>query len=494
MTIQSLGVGSGLDLESLVGQLIDAERKPKQARLDAKDESFDAEISSLGKLKSKMKDFLDSVDELRTDTALKGREPTITNPSDNVEPFTAEAANSAVEGSYKISVSQLASGSRIETAKAADGGFASTSSSVLSAGSGSLTFKIPSTSDSFSINVTAGMTLQQMSTAINSSANNFGVTSSIIDTGTASGGAKLVFSSTTTGSGNDLVISNDNDLPELNRVSTVNSSGTNTVTTLGDPAFLSPVVSAQNAKANIDGIDVESSTNEFENTIENVSFEVSEVSELEGDAVTRKKSTLKIGFDTEGIDKKIRDFVDNFNSLNKEMTNLTKYGLSDLEDDGALAGDFMIRGIQQGLSTIVGSAVSNSGLGTIFQLGIEFNEDGDLEIGSNDKYGFGSGEDRLKAALKDNFDEIAKLFTDENQGIGQRLYDYVEQYTSYSGLLTNRERSVKDQKDLLADEREQFELRMSGYEQILRDKYLGLDQTVAKLNQTGSALIAMLGN
>ena len=457
MTIQSLGVGSGLDLESLVGQLIDAERKPKQARLDAKDESFDAEISSLGKLKSKMKDFLDSVDELRTDTALKGREPTITNPSDNVEPFTAEAANSAVEGSYKISVSQLASGSRIETAKAADGGFASTSSSVLSAGSGSLTFKIPSTSDSFSINVTAGMTLQQMSTAINSSAN-------------------------------------DNDLPELNRVSTVNSSGTNTVTTLGDPAFLSPVVSAQNAKANIDGIDVESSTNEFENTIENVSFEVSEVSELEGDAVTRKKSTLKIGFDTEGIDKKIRDFVDNFNSLNKEMTNLTKYGLSDLEDDGALAGDFMIRGIQQGLSTIVGSAVSNSGLGTIFQLGIEFNEDGDLEIGSNDKYGFGSGEDRLKAALKDNFDDIAKLFTDENQGIGQRLYDYVEQYTSYSGLLTNRERSVKDQKDLLADEREQFELRMSGYEQILRDKYLGLDQTVAKLNQTGSALIAMLGN
>jgi flagellar hook-associated protein 2 len=486
MSIQSLGVGSGLDLESLVGQLIDAERKPKQERLDKKDESFDAEISSLGKLKAKMKDFLDSVDELRTDNALKGREPTISNPSDNVEPFTAEAANSAVEGSYKISVSQLASGSRIETAKAADGGFASTSSSVLSAGAGSLTFKIPSTSNSFSINVTAGMTLQQMSSAINSSSNNFGVTSSIIDTGTASGGAKLVFSSSITGEGKDLVIVNDNDLAELNRVSTTNSAESST--------YLTPVVSAQNAKANIDGIDVESSTNEFKNTIANVSFEVSDVSELEGDAVTRKKSTLKIGFDTEGIDKKIRDFVDNFNALNKEMTTLTKYGLSDLEDDGALAGDFMIRGIQQGLSSIVGSAVANSGLGTLFQLGIEFNEDGDLEIGANDKYGFGSGEDRLKAALEDNFDEIAKLFTDENQGIGKRLYDYVEQYTSYSGLLTNRERSVKDQKDLLADEREQFELRMSGFEQILRDKYLGLDQTVAKLNQTGSALIAMLGN
>ncbi|MDP5032909.1 flagellar filament capping protein FliD [Paraglaciecola sp.] len=484
MSIQSLGVGSGLDLEALVTQLLDAERKPKQDRLDAKDETLDAEISSLGKLKSKMKDFLDSVDELRTDTALKGREPTITNPSENVEPFTAEASNSAVEGSYKIAVSQLASGSRIETAKAVDGGFSGTSSPVLTSGSGSLTFKVPSTSDSFSINVTAGMTLQQLSSAINQNSANFGVTSSIIDTGTASGGAKLVFSSSTTGEGNDLVIVNDNDLAELNRVSTTNSAES--------LSYLSPVVSAQNAKANIDGIDVESTTNEFKNTIANVSFEVSEVSELEGDAVTRKKSTLKIGFDTEGIDKKIRDFVDNFNALNKEMTALTKYGLSDLEDDGALAGDFMIRGIQQGLASIIGSSVSSSSLGTIFQLGIEFNEDGDLEIGATDKYGFGSGEDRLKDALENNFDEISKLFTDEDSGIGARLYDYVKEYTSYSGLLTSRERSVKDQKDLLADEREQFELRMSSYEQILRDKYLGLDQTVAKLNQTGSALVAML--
>ena len=44
MSIQSLGVGSGLDLESLVGQLLEAERAPKQARLDKKEESYDAEI------------------------------------------------------------------------------------------------------------------------------------------------------------------------------------------------------------------------------------------------------------------------------------------------------------------------------------------------------------------------------------------------------------------------------------------------------------------
>ncbi|ABG41589.1 flagellar hook-associated 2-like protein [Paraglaciecola sp. T6c] len=485
MSIQSLGVGSGLDLEALVSQLLEAERTPKQARLDSQEESYDAEISSIGTLKSKMKEFLDSVDELRSDANLKGREPTIKNPSENIEPFTAEASNSAVEADYAIAVTQLANGSRIETDNAVDGGFSSTSDSV-SAQAGSLTFKIGATTDTFSINVTAGMTLQQLSSAINSSDDNFGVRSSIIDTGTASGGAKLVFTSSVQGEGNDLMIVNDNNIADLNRVATTDSTET--------AAYLDPVKSAQNSKATIDGIAVESSTTEFENVIENVSFTVSQLSELDEDGITPKTSNLKIGFDAEGLEGKIRDFVDNFNALNTQITTLTRYGASDLEEDGALAGDSMIRGIQQGLSNMISANVSSSGLGTLFQLGIEFNEDGDLEIGSSDKFGFGSGEDRLKDALEDSFDDIAALFADSENGVAVRMHDYIEQYTNYSGLLTSREKSVQDQKDQLADEREQFELRMASTEQILRDKYLNLDQTVAQLNQTGSALLASLGS
>ena len=86
------------------------------------------------------------------------------------------------------------------------------------------------------------------------------------------------------------------------------------------------------------------------------------------------------------------------------------------------------------------------------------------------------------------------MFADSENGVAVRMHDYVEQYTNYSGLLTSREKSVQDQKDQLADEREQFELRMASTEQILRDKYLNLDQTVAQLNQTGSALLASLGS
>ena len=483
MSISSLGVGSGLDLESLVGQLLEAERKPKTDALDSREQNVDAEISGIGKLKSKLEDFQETLNNLRSDANLKGREPSIDNPSEGVEPFTAEASNSALEGDYNIAVSQLASGSRIETADASNGGFEKSTDTVLSAGTAKLTFKI-GTSDSFSINLIAGDSLEDLRNAINASNDNFGVTASIIDTGTVAGGAKLVFTSDTTGAGNDLVIVNDDDNDDLKRVSTTNPAG---------DAYLAPVTSAQNAKANIDGIDVESKTNTFKNVIENVSFKASELSELNADGTTFKTSKLSIGFDKESVEETIREFVKNFNALQAEVKLLTKYGESDLEDDGSLAGDSLVRGVQTGINNILFSSVDSSSLGGLFQLGIEYNDNNELEISSNDRIGLGSGDDRLKEALDENFDEIASLFTDENQGIAVRLYDYVEEYTSASGLLKSREDNAKDQREQIFDERLNLELRLAKTEQILRAKYLNLDQTVSRLNSTGAALLASLG-
>lgn len=485
MSIKSLGVGSGLDLEGLVGQLLEAERKPKTDALNSREENVEAEISGIGKLKSKLEDFQKTLDKLRSDANLKGREPTINNPSEGVEPFSADASNTALEGDYNIAVTQLASGSRIETADAVDGGFESSSDTVLSSGTASLTFKIDATSDSFSINLNAGDTLEDLRNAINASEDNFGVTASIIVTGTEVGGSKLVFTSDTSGEGNDLVIVNDDDAAELDLVSTTDSTE--------GAAYLTPITSAQNAKATIDGIDVESNTNKFENVIENVSFKVSELSELDTDGTTHKTSKLSIGFDKEAVEETVREFVNNFNALQSEIKLLTNYGDSDLAEDGSLAGDSLVRGIQTGINNILFSAVDASALGGLFQVGIEYNRDGELEISSTDNIGLGSGEDRLKDALSDNFDDIAALFTDETQGIAVRLYDYVEEYTSSRGLLKSREKSAIDQREQILDERVMLELRLASTEQILRDKYLNLDQTVARLNSTGSALLATLG-
>ena len=106
MTIRSLGVGSGLALDDLVQQLINAERKPKEDRLNAREEAVEAEISALGSIKSKLSKFKDAVDELRTDSDINGREPTVTNPSEDDDVLSADATSSALRGDYDITVQQ----------------------------------------------------------------------------------------------------------------------------------------------------------------------------------------------------------------------------------------------------------------------------------------------------------------------------------------------------------------------------------------------------
>ena len=476
MTIQSLGVGSGLDLDSLVQQLLAAERQPKDERLNEKEERIEAEISGLGKVKSQLSEFQDIVDELKSDTEINGREPTITNPTEDDDVLSADASNSALSGSYNIGVTQLATGSRITTD---NGAFTASTDPLLSSGSGSLTFSV-GTENSFTINVDSTTTLAELREMINDSDENFGVTANIIETGT-SAGPRIVIQSEETGDGNDLVITNDAGNTELDRLSTA-----------GGASSINPdnIESAKNAIAYIDGIEVQSESNKFDNTIQSVSFTANEVSpkDVNDDPITTK---LNIGFDKEGLEEKIRDFVENSNNLIEELDTQTKYGESELEEDGALAGDSLIRSIKSGLASIIGDNVSSSTLGGLFGLGVELDTEGKLEISSND-FGLGSGEDRLEDALDDNFDDIATIFTDESEGIAARLSEYLEQYTSSSGLINLREKTAKEEREDVYDDRETLELRMFSYEQTLRDRYLNLDQTVAQLNQTSSALLAAL--
>lgn len=484
MSISSLGVGSGLDLESLVTQLISAERDPKTQRLDTRDETLSNEISAIGSIKAQIGEFEDIIKDLQTEGNLSGREPTIENPSEDNDVLSANPTDAALPGTYQIAVTQLAEGSRIETARADAGGFASSSDSVLTTGTADLTFKIDGTGDEFAVSVTAGTTLAELRELINNNEDNFGVQANIINTGTDGGGAKLVFTSTVTGESNDLQIVNTNDAAEFAKLTTETSTG------LPSGLSIEAGNQAKNAIASVDGIEVQSDTNKFDDTIQSVRFDVKELSDKDanGDPIASK---LIIGFDADKLEEKIREFVDKFNDLTENLQRMTRYGGSELEDDGPLAGDYTVRGIQAGMASILGANVTDSVIGSLFALGIELTTDGKLEIGSND-FGLGTGSDRLENALNDNFDDIDTLFNSDN-GIASRLLEFTEQYTQTSGILTTREDSIKDMQDVVLTDRERFEIRMISYEQTLRSKYLNLDTTVARLQSTGNVLLASLG-
>lgn len=470
MAIQSLGIGSGLDLESLVQSLVQAERVPKEQRLNEREQVASSQLSAIGKLKSSLGAFKDAATALSEGDSLENRNVTIKNPTTNSDsPFQATAGISASNGDYQVIVEQLASGSRLETA---DGSFAAATDTVLTTDSDTLQFSIPSGS-SFTVEVTAGMTLAELRNAINDASDNFGVNANIINTGTAAG-AKLVFSSSVTGTGNDLTISSLGGSSELDAI-----TGATTVT------------AATNAVAQVDGIRVESETNRFDNTIAGVDLTVSKLSEQD-DAGNFLPSTLSIGFDEQSAREKIDNLISTYNSLMDTVDRETRYGLTDDAPDGALAGDFTARGLRMGLASVVSAVNTESSLNNLFQLGIELNKEGRLEIGTTN-IGGGSGATRLTTALDENFDEVVNLFSGSN-GLATKLVEYADQYLQGDGIFSSRESSLKTQQDMIADERIQLLDRIDSFESTLRAKYTALDGTIASLNNTGSALLASLSN
>ena len=58
--ITSAGIGSGLDLESIISASVDAENVPKMNAFAAKDEALQVELSAIGEVKSALSSALDT--------------------------------------------------------------------------------------------------------------------------------------------------------------------------------------------------------------------------------------------------------------------------------------------------------------------------------------------------------------------------------------------------------------------------------------------------
>ena len=86
-TITSSGTGSGLDIAGIVDQLVNAERAPVASRLTAKESKANELLSALGKFRSSLASFQDSLKGLKDVNTFQGRK--VTTGDDKV--FTATA-------------------------------------------------------------------------------------------------------------------------------------------------------------------------------------------------------------------------------------------------------------------------------------------------------------------------------------------------------------------------------------------------------------------
>jgi flagellar hook-associated protein 2 len=171
----STGLGSGLDINGLVSQLVAAEKATKQTQITRSQTSTVTTISALASLKGAMSTFNTALTPLKSVEIFASRSAT----SSDQEYFSASSTPSASPGVYDVQVENLASAHQISSTSFVGG-------QTTIVGTGTLTIQAGAKSFSISIDDTHN-TLAQVRDAINSATDNDdAVTATII-------GGRVVF-------------------------------------------------------------------------------------------------------------------------------------------------------------------------------------------------------------------------------------------------------------------------------------------------------------
>ena len=182
-TITALGIGSGLDVNTLVAQLVAAERAPTQTRLDSREAEALSKLSALGSIKGALSVFQNALEPLKELVTFQGR----TAVSANSAVYTATAGPDAIAGRYAVEVSALAAAHKLRSAA-----YAMADTVV---GTGTLT--LSAAGETFAVNVTnTNSKLVDIVDAINEAPANTKILATIVN---SVDGAHLVLTSAATG-------------------------------------------------------------------------------------------------------------------------------------------------------------------------------------------------------------------------------------------------------------------------------------------------------
>lgn len=354
------GLGSGLDTEQIVQQLMSIESRTL-ARLESRKSSKQQALTIYGDLRSKLSELESLASQMNTIREFHKMSAT----SGDEDIFTVDVESTASAGNHTIKVNTLAQ-AEMEVSQ----GYAAITDAV---GTGTVSITL-GTGDPVEITIdSAHNSLSGLMDAINSS--DADVTASIMNDGDASNPYRLVVTSNETGTANAIEI----DVTGL-------SGGTTPIFT--DGAGGTPGQQAVDATMTFDGVDVTKSSNEVDDLLTGVTINLLEVD-------TENTYNLTIESNLEGIKESIGEFVTKYNEVYDY--------LKDKSSTDAVDGDYTFSSIKRQLQSIVTGQVEGvSGIySTMSQIGITTDSKGHLTIDDED----------LENALEENFDDVMQIFT-----------------------------------------------------------------------------------
>ncbi|NLY14214.1 MAG: flagellar filament capping protein FliD [Gammaproteobacteria bacterium] len=454
------GIGSGLDIKNIVKAMVDAEVAPKASQLNRLEKTAETKLSALGQLQSALSTFQSAMKDLNKPELFDKR----TANSSNSAVLSATADKTALSGTYRVEVKNLATSSKVSTA-ALDKDFTATSA-------GTLTVKLGA-NDAKAVTVDIGKdsTLVEIRDALNEQLKDKGVTANIINN-PSTGQSQIVLSGKETGAGHDIIVEGTGGVAGLSVDSSVKSVN-------GAAGYLEQAV---NASFTIDGLELESPSNTIKNAIPDVSFT------LKGKTEEDKPLTVTVGQDTKGVKDQLKKFVDSYNefmSVSRKLTSVTKVGDDKAPVVGGLVGDSTVRNLVNGMRSELSNMAGDNGdaLRVLADLGITTQKDGSLKI--DDK--------KLDAVLESNFDAVGQFFAGD-KGLMSRMDSRISGFAGKEGIIGTRQQSLNATRSDITKQKEKLTMRADQIEARLLKQFNAMDALVGQLNTTSQQLLQSLGN
>lgn len=388
------GIGSGLDVDSIVSQLVAVETQPKFTRLDRQEVKLQSQLSGIGALKG-------ALDQLRLSVAAASDGDVFLANGISLsseESFTATADSNARPASYSVEVLQMATAHSL-----ASEGFDEFTDIV---GQGTLTINrgtIDPDTGAFSadpsrppasvvIDVTNN-TLSGIRDALNDA--DIGVNVNIINDGS---GNRLVMSSERSGVGNAMQISvadldgNDTDNAGLSVLAFDPAAGS------GSGRNLTQTRAGQDATLQVDGLQISRSDNNISDLLDGITLDLKK-------ATPGVWATVSVEPDLSQPRKAVENFVSSYNDLLGLVNDLSAVD-QETGAKGPMVGDATLRSLTgrlraamtAQLATTAGQSLS------LADLGISTERDGTLKLDGS----------ALDSALKNDREGVSRIFANLN--------------------------------------------------------------------------------
>ena len=395
-SVKSTGLGSGLEINSIVGAIVGAEKDPAISKITKTEAATTAKISAFGLLNSDLSEFKSSYGDLRRSSTFSAAVASVSD--DDILGTTLGIG--AESGSWQFEVKQLAQEHTLVSS--AKNAYASINDQI---GTGEISLRYGSydnevvngvEKESFSVNpdkpieklviTDENNSLAGLRDAINDG--DYSVTASILNDGED---YRLVLTGKETGAEKamEITVADDDG-------NNTDAKGLSSFVYSAENKNTEQTSVAQDAKVVMNGITISRGTNEIKNVIEGVTLD------LKGETQAGKKVSLNINKDTTKVEDQINAFIDNYNNTISKMNELTAFNGEGAEN-AILNGDTTIRNIQNLMRNVLNSSIENidSSIHNFSDLGLLTARDGTLELNTK----------TFKNVLRDDIQGVANFFT-----------------------------------------------------------------------------------